>query len=52
MCIRDRFELVAAVAYFDAQALADLQQVLVELATEAGQTPGINGFYGEAVNVQ
>jgi len=45
----DQFELVAAVADFQGQALFDQSQVLVELAAEVGEAACFKGFEGEAM---
>ena len=42
-------ELVAAVADFQAEALFDQAQMLVELAAEVGETAGLERFEGEAM---
>ncbi|MCY1518436.1 hypothetical protein D9M68_531560 [compost metagenome] len=44
----DQFELVAAVADLDAQALLDQAQVLVELSAEVGEAAGLEGLEDEA----
>lgn len=43
------FELVATVADFQAEALFDQAQVLVELAAEVGETAGLERFEGETM---
>ncbi len=45
----DQFELVAAVADFQLQALFDQAQMLVELAAEVGEATGFKGFEGETM---
>ncbi|MNZ96861.1 hypothetical protein D3C78_1160750 [compost metagenome] len=50
--IADQFELVAAVADLDGQALFDQAQMLVELSAEVGEAACFEGFQDEAMVFQ